>query len=66
VDFLEDGAAGLLVDRTGEAVGDAMIKLGRDPDLRSRTGGVARQRALAFGPERFTKSVLEAYRVLGW
>lgn len=64
-DLLEDGAAGIMVERTEEAVGDALIRLARDPDLRARMGGIARQRALAFGPERFTESVLEAYRVLG-
>ena len=50
--------------RTAEAVGEALVRLAGAPDLRARMGRIGRERALAFGPKRFTGSVLEACRVL--
>jgi glycosyltransferase involved in cell wall biosynthesis len=63
-DLLEDGRAGMLVERTEEAVADAMVRLARDPELRVRMGNIGRERVLKFGPERFTAGVREAYRYL--
>ena len=63
-DLLEDGRAGMMVERTEEAVADALVRMTQDPALRARMGNAGRERALAFGPARFTGSVLEAYRVL--
>jgi glycosyltransferase involved in cell wall biosynthesis len=63
-DLLEDGEAGIMVERTAEAVGEALIRLARDPGLRTRMGRTARTRALAFGPDRFVSAVRDAYRLL--
>jgi glycosyltransferase involved in cell wall biosynthesis len=63
-DLLEDGEAGIMIERTEEAVTEALIRLTRDPALRARMGNIGRERVLQFGPRRFTDSVLEAYRVL--
>ena len=63
-DLLEDGRAGMMVERTEEAVADALVRMTQDPALRARMGSAGRERALAFGPARFAGSVLEAYRVL--
>ena len=63
-DLLEDGQAGILVDRTEEAVAEALILLTRDPALRARMGSAGRERVLKFGPDRFTACVLDAYRTL--
>jgi glycosyltransferase involved in cell wall biosynthesis len=63
-DLLEDGKAGIIIERTEEAATNALIRLTRDPALRARMGSIGRERVLEFGPPRFTDSVLQAYRVL--
>jgi glycosyltransferase involved in cell wall biosynthesis len=63
-DLLADGAAGVLVERSERAVASALLRLARDPELRTRMGEAGRRRAIAFGPEVFTASVLAAYRDL--
>lgn len=56
--------AGIIVARTPEAVGDALLRLARDPAGRARMGGVARGRAMRFTWERSITSKLELYGTL--
>lgn len=63
-DLLADGSAGILVERNETAVTDALLRLARDPELRRRMGEAGHRRAIEFGPELFTESVLGAYRDL--
>lgn len=63
-DLVEDGQAGIAINRTAQAVEEALLRLARDPDLRQRMGRIGRERALAFGPEGFGAPILRAYRQL--
>lgn len=62
-DLVADGA-GLLVDRTADAVGHALVRLAPDRELRRLMGAKARRRALEYTWERSIDSVLELYRSL--
>jgi UDP-glucose:(heptosyl)LPS alpha-1,3-glucosyltransferase len=63
-ELLEDGAAGILVERDPEAVGRAIARLAGDPDLRRRMGEGGRKRCLPLRPERTADAVLDAYERL--
>jgi glycosyltransferase involved in cell wall biosynthesis len=64
VDAVEDGVTGLLVPpRDPDALRAALERLLADPDLRSRLGSAARERARErFSREAATTSALDAYR----
>jgi UDP-glucose:(heptosyl)LPS alpha-1,3-glucosyltransferase len=63
-ELIGDGQAGLLVERSAEAIGDAVARLAADDELRSRLAETARLRAAAYTWDRSVASVLEAYRGL--
>lgn len=63
-DIVGDGRSGFLVERTREAVADALVRLASDPDLRRRMGREGRRRALAYTWERSVSSVVRLYEQL--
>jgi glycosyltransferase involved in cell wall biosynthesis len=63
-DLIEDGATGIMIPRSAEAVEDALTRLAGAPELRRQMGRAGRERALAFGPEGFTEPVIDAYHRL--
>lgn len=63
-DLVQDGKVGIMIERTEEAVADALVRLSLDPELREHMGRIGRQRAIEFGPSGFTNSVLDAYQRL--
>jgi glycosyltransferase involved in cell wall biosynthesis len=63
-DLIGDGEAGLVVERSSEAVAAALVRLAADPAERARMGGAGRRRAETFTWERSVSSVLEMYRSL--
>jgi glycosyltransferase involved in cell wall biosynthesis len=60
-DLIGDGQAGLVVERSPEAVAAALVRLASDPAERARMGGAGRRRAEAFTWERSVSSVLDLY-----
>jgi UDP-glucose:(heptosyl)LPS alpha-1,3-glucosyltransferase len=65
-EIVGNGDAGLVVERSPDAVGAALARLASDPELRRRLGKVAHQRAAGYTWDRSASSVLEIYRqVLG-
>jgi glycosyltransferase involved in cell wall biosynthesis len=65
-DLLDDGRAGILVERDPDAIGAAITQLARDPGLRRRMGQAGRERCRALKPQRSVDAVLAAYdRLLG-
>ena len=64
-DLVGTDEAGVIVERTPDAVGDAVGRLADDADLRARLGRVGRQRAQAYSWERSAASVVQLYRQLG-
>ncbi len=60
-ELVGEDEAGILVERTPEAVGGALAALAADIPRRERLGAEARRRALGFGWERSVESVLELY-----
>jgi glycosyltransferase involved in cell wall biosynthesis len=63
-ELIGDDEAGLLVERTPEAVGDALARLGADTELRRRLGRVARRRASQYNWDRSVESVVALYHSL--
>jgi len=62
-EILTDGESGLLVPDT-EALGDAVARLVGDEALRKRIGEGAREKAVAFSPERLVPRYEAVYRRL--
>jgi glycosyltransferase involved in cell wall biosynthesis len=61
-DVVEDGATGLLVDETPEALADAIARLAADEPLRRRLGaGAAARAAEEFSPARAAERMEGAY-----
>jgi glycosyltransferase involved in cell wall biosynthesis len=61
-DIVDHGSTGILVPpEDGEALADALIRLYRDPELRTRMGRAGKERAQLFSPERMTDLYLELY-----
>ena len=63
-DLVQDGVAGILIERTVDAVADALMSLACNPKMREKMGRNGRERALRFGPRGFVDSTLGAYRKL--
>jgi glycosyltransferase involved in cell wall biosynthesis len=55
---------GLLVERTPEAIGEAVAQLASDPGRRAELGRLVQHRAAAYTWDRSATSVLEIYREL--
>jgi UDP-glucose:(heptosyl)LPS alpha-1,3-glucosyltransferase len=53
--------AGIVVERTPESVGRAIVRLAADADLRARMGAAGRRRASEYTWERSANAILEAY-----
>jgi len=53
-EIVEDGVSGLLFETVGELVARTRQLVG-DPELRARLAAGARERAAAFGPDRFAE-----------
>ena len=65
VEIVDDGVTGFLYPPGDSAALAARLKtLAYDLPLRSRVGGAARERALAFAPERVAPQILSLYREL--
>jgi glycosyltransferase involved in cell wall biosynthesis len=62
-DLLTDGVDGVVVGRADD-LAPALARLAGDPDLRRRLGIAARDRALAFTPERFAARAREFYEAV--
>jgi glycosyltransferase involved in cell wall biosynthesis len=60
-DLVVHGKSGLLVERTNEAVGDALTVLFADSDLRRRMGVEARDRVSGYTWEQSVDAVAQAY-----
>jgi glycosyltransferase involved in cell wall biosynthesis len=60
-DLIGDDVAGIRVERTPEAVGEALARLAADRVLRTTLGTSARQRAASFTWSRSVDSVLACY-----
>jgi UDP-glucose:(heptosyl)LPS alpha-1,3-glucosyltransferase len=60
-DLVVDSDAGLLVERSCDAVGRALAALAADNDRRARMGATARQRALEYGWDRSVQAVRTLY-----
>jgi glycosyltransferase involved in cell wall biosynthesis len=60
-DLVGESEAGLLVERSAEAFGDALARLALDPRERARLGRAARRRAHRYKWSRSVQRVLEAY-----
>jgi UDP-glucose:(heptosyl)LPS alpha-1,3-glucosyltransferase len=60
-ELVGDGEAGILVERSAQAVGTALARLAGDEDLRRHMGEAARRKAAAYGWDRSVNSVTEAY-----
>jgi glycosyltransferase involved in cell wall biosynthesis len=60
-DFIGDDIAGIRVERTPQAVGEALARLAADRGLRTSLGTSARQRAASFTRSRSVGSVLACY-----
>jgi glycosyltransferase involved in cell wall biosynthesis len=56
-----DGGAGLVVERTADAVTEALLRLAREPELRMRLGREARQRAARYGWDAAIEALLAVY-----
>jgi glycosyltransferase involved in cell wall biosynthesis len=63
-ELLGDDQAGIVVERTPEAVTAAVERLARDPEERARLGAEARRRASEYTWERSVESALELCRNL--
>jgi UDP-glucose:(heptosyl)LPS alpha-1,3-glucosyltransferase len=63
-DLIGDGQAGLVVERSSEAVAAGLVRLASDPAERARMGDAGRRRAETFTWERSVSSVLDMYRSL--
>jgi len=64
-EVVTDGESGLLVEFNADALGDAVVRLVRDPDLRSRLATGAKQRAEDFSPVAMCDRLLSVYRRAG-
>jgi glycosyltransferase involved in cell wall biosynthesis len=51
-EIVGDGEAGIVVSRTPASIAEALLRLGRDPDLRARLGTAGRARVLPYTLER--------------
>lgn len=60
-DLVGDDEAGIIVDRTPEAVGAALARLASDPETRARMGSEGRRRALGYTWERSISSILDLF-----
>ncbi len=60
-DLVVHGESGLLVERTDEAVGDALIRLSADSKLRLQMGEKARGRASVYTWKRSVDAVVHVY-----
>jgi glycosyltransferase involved in cell wall biosynthesis len=60
-ELLEDGEAGIAVERLPAAVADALVRLATRPDERARMGHAARRRATAFTWEDSVRRTLGLY-----
>jgi glycosyltransferase involved in cell wall biosynthesis len=63
-DLVGDGTAGVRVERTPQAVGEGLVRLASNPDLRASLGGTARSRSLEFTWHRSVEAVLASYAAL--
>lgn len=61
-ELLGDGAGVLVADEDVDALADAMITVLRDPALRARMSGRARERAARYAPERVMAAMADAVR----
>jgi glycosyltransferase involved in cell wall biosynthesis len=61
-EVIDDGRDGLLYPMgDAAALGEALVRLARSPDLRARIGAAAAARARAFDPELIATQVLDVY-----
>jgi len=63
-DIVGSDEGGLLVERSVESVVDALVMLATHPELRTRLGAEARQRASAYTWQRSVESVMDLYETL--
>jgi len=63
-DIVGSDEGGLLVERSVGSVVDALVKLATHPELRTRLGAEARQRASAYTWQRSVESVMDLYETL--
>jgi glycosyltransferase involved in cell wall biosynthesis len=63
-ELVADGRAGMLVERSPEAIATALGRLAADPDLRERLGAEGRRRALELGPDAYSEATLALYERL--
>jgi starch synthase len=65
-DVITDGVDGFVVPiRDPDAIAERLVTLHRDPDLRSRMGAAARERAETFTWERFGRQITDLVSDLG-
>ncbi len=63
-DLVGDDEAGVRVERSSKAVGEALVRLASNPHLGARMGETGRRRAREYTWERSVESVLAVYRTL--
>ena len=63
-ELVGDDEAGLLVERSADAIADALARLASEPDLCARLGAEGRRRAQALGWGQAVEAVLAVYRRL--
>jgi glycosyltransferase involved in cell wall biosynthesis len=63
-DLLAEGDAGILVERDADSVGDALLSLANDPELRLRLGRGALARSASYSWQASTAAVVDLYRSL--
>ncbi len=62
-DLVGPDIAGIRVERSGDSVGAALVRLTLDPDLRSSLGAEGQSRCRSFTWKRSVEAVISAYRV---
>ncbi|MBQ6719165.1 MAG: glycosyltransferase family 4 protein [Oscillospiraceae bacterium] len=60
-DLIDDGAQGMIVDNTPQAVAEGILKLYRDPELRRRYGVAAAEKVKLFDAENVHRIMKEIY-----
>jgi UDP-glucose:(heptosyl)LPS alpha-1,3-glucosyltransferase len=60
-ELVGDNEAGILIDRTPAAVGNALVQLAANAELRSRLGSTGRRRASEYTWEKSIEGILAAY-----